>query len=60
MFNTDLARFLVMNAGDLLIRAESMAPADAHPILDVAEESMALSVLIFSRVNLTSNLQEAA
>ncbi len=60
MFNTDLARFLAMSAGDLLERAEAMAPAVAQPILDEAEELLALGAAILARVDRTGDLQEAA
>ncbi len=60
MFNTDLARFLAMSAGELLERAEGMAPAIAQPILDEAEEMLALGASILARLGETTDLREAA
>lgn len=60
MPKTDLARFLAMSAGELLERAEGAAPAVAQPILDEAEELLALGAAVMARVDSVNNLQEAA
>lgn len=60
MIRTDLVRFLALNAGELLERAEGAAPAVAQPILDEAEELLVLGAAVMARMNAVNDLREAA